>query len=126
MALTKYSGRPFLLAFHYKVPKKGVKTEKKGWNKDDQSFDIVEETNFVDSISKKRLEESSVIIDILNASVVKSRYSDNHNKVYQYYMEKYKNDVEKACTEFFKRNPEKTKEFFSQKTDESYSNYENG
>ena len=87
--------RPFLVITQTGRAARHVKTEKPGWAKDGANWDVTERPIVVDRVSDKMLTEASIIIDLLNTSLVKNRFesSGQPEKVLEYYLGKYSNEV---------------------------------
>ena len=87
--------RPFLVITQTGRAARHVKTEKPGWAKDGANWDVTERPVVVDRVSDKMMTEASIIIDLLNTSLVKNRFqsSGQPEKVLEYYLGKYSNEV---------------------------------
>jgi len=97
--LKNLRNRPFLIVTMVTRPAKGVNTSKKGWHEKPGSVDIFERPYVKDRISDNDIAEASVVIDILNRTVVKNRYEAVPDAVAAaYYLDKYRDQVKKAMT----------------------------
>ena len=89
--------RPFLMVTLVRRPAKGVKTEKAGWADQTGAFESFEQTMLTDRVNAVHLRDANVIIDVMNAKVVKNSLSANTDEqVINYYMEKYRDKVKEA------------------------------
>jgi hypothetical protein len=87
--------RPFLVVTQKGNAAKHVNTAKAGWAKDGANWDVTERPVIVDRVSDKMLTEASIIIDLLNSTLVKNRFqsSGQDTKVLEYYLGKYSQEV---------------------------------
>jgi hypothetical protein len=101
-------GRPFLFVKNLMSPADNVKTEVKSWVNTLDNW-RVDETHFLaDHVSNRAMIESSVIIDILNAKVVKNRHREAQDSegnfvagddiVLEYYLMRYKESVKEGVS----------------------------
>lgn len=75
---TKYlSKRPFLVIDTYHQPAPGVKTHRKGWAEIARNWQRVEHPMLVTRVSAAMLARATVVIDIVNNTLVKNRFSDS-------------------------------------------------
>lgn len=89
--------RPFLVIRSIQRPADGVRTERKDWGNEPRNWAVFEQPSVVDSVTTKIMAEATVIIDVLNAAVVKSRYTDTAvEDVIQHYLTKYRAQVVEA------------------------------
>ena len=68
--------RPFLVINITRRPQAGVKTEMKGWGIKDANWQVMEQRVVVDRVTPKIMETASVIVDVLNKTLVKSHYAN--------------------------------------------------
>jgi hypothetical protein len=88
--------RPFLVIIYHAKPAPSENTSVRGWG-EKAKWEANETANFVDRVSNKMLVEASVIIDIMNAKVVKNRYDRSADQqVMEHYISKYKDKVKEA------------------------------
>ena len=74
MAFSKYDkDRPFLVITQHITPAEGENTSIKDWGKKGKK-NLQEMVAIEDEIKRKHLESATVIIDILQRRIVKSRY----------------------------------------------------
>lgn len=87
--------RPFLVVTQKGNAAKHVNTAKAGWAVEGANWDVTERPVIVDRVSDKMLTEASIIIDLLNSTLVKNRFqsSGQDNKVLEYYLGKYSQEV---------------------------------
>ena len=93
MAFSKYDkDRPFLVITQHITPAEGENTSIKDWGKKGKK-NLQEMVAIEDEIKRKHLESATVIIDILQRRIVKSRYSEDNEEVIKHYLTQYKNQV---------------------------------
>lgn len=93
MAFSKYDkGRPFLLITQHLTPAEGENTSTKDWGKLGKK-NLQEMVSIIDRVKDKHLEEATIIIDILQRRVVKSRFSESNEEVIKHYLTQYKDQV---------------------------------
>lgn len=92
--------RPFLIVNSVQRPVRGAVTTKK--NPPMQRF---EQPTVVDRVTDKHLREAEVIIDILNRTIVKSRFSEvaTGEQVVDSFLEKYAEIVSEGVTVYARR-----------------------
>jgi hypothetical protein len=92
------SKRPFMMVFNTYRPAKGVNTTKAGWaDMNDESWSVFENVNFVDRVKEKDLVRAVVIIDVLEATVVKNSFKDvKADNVMKHYLTKYRAETTEA------------------------------
>lgn len=90
--------RPFLLVTLVRRPAKGVRTEKKGWMEVTGNVDLFEQPVLVDRVNAIHLRNANIIIDVMNATVVKNSMAESNSdeEVVNYYLNKYREHVEQA------------------------------
>jgi len=102
--ITTARNRPKLVITYYNRPSAGELTSTKGWSATGK-FDVKEEALIVSRLKPKHEIQAHVIIDILQARVLKNRFEDQANDtVYQHYIEKYSTDIQTALTKWLKAN----------------------
>ena len=91
--------RPFFLMRQTTSPNAGVNTGVKGWMNSPNSTTTYESISIVDSVSKKHMIDSTLIIDVMNQTIVKSTYGyDDEKSVVFHYLDKYKSQISEAVT----------------------------
>lgn len=90
--------RPFFVIKVINRPARGVRTEVKGWGDITENWAVFEDTSVVDRVSRKLVQEASIIIDIMNKTcVVNNVYPDtSKDTVVQYYTNKYQSQIDEA------------------------------
>lgn len=89
--------RPFLVINTVSRRAEGVKTEKKGWMGVTGNVENFEQPVVVDRVNDTHLRNASVIIDVLNATVVKNRFSEaTDEEIVNHYMNKYRAQLTEA------------------------------
>lgn len=97
--------RPYMIIIVSHKPQKGAQTNQQDWTKD-HNWEVHEMAHFLDYIPKKMMIQAFVIIDILNGKVIKNRPMNDDDKVFEYYMDKYKDKVQEALGRFLLMNPQ--------------------
>ena len=93
MAFSKYDkGRPFLLITQHITPAKGENTSAKNWGKTGKK-NLQEMVSVVDRVKDKHLIEATVIVDVLQRRIVKSRFEESNEEVVKHYLTQYKSQV---------------------------------
>jgi len=109
MSFSKYNKeRPFLVITQHYTPADGEKTSTKDWGKTGKK-NLQEMVSIVDTVKNKHLNEATVIIDILQRRVVKSRFSEPNEEVITHYLTQYKNQVAEGI-QIWMKNQYKDKE----------------
>jgi hypothetical protein len=86
--------RPFLVVELFIGPAAGVRTNKKGWNKNIDNVNITELPSVVNRISDKIMRRATIIIDILQNKIVKNREAGDHDdEVLEFYKQKYSDTI---------------------------------
>jgi hypothetical protein len=90
--------RPFLLVMNTMRPARGANTAKAGWGDENGGqWAVFENINFVDRVRDKDLIKAHVVIDVLEAKVIKSSFKDaGHEEVLKHYLSKYKKETTEA------------------------------
>lgn len=97
------SKRPFMVITNRYTPGPNAQTQKKGWS-DVSGWVINEEMTLVDRITKKHETYATVIIDVMEAKVLRNRFNDMPNDgVLGHFMTKYKDQVQKAVSIWMER-----------------------
>jgi hypothetical protein len=79
-------------------PAQGANTTKAGWaDQNGGQWAVYESINFVDRVKDKDLIRAAVVIDVLEAKVVKSSFKDaGHEELLKHYLSKYKKQTTEA------------------------------
>lgn len=94
---TSLRNRPFLIVRTLERPAKGVKTERKHWAAERSNHAIFEMPSVADRVNHKAMQEATVIIDVMQAKIVKSRFDlETDETVVNHYMTKYKAEIAEA------------------------------
>ncbi len=89
--------RPFLVVNIIYRPQKNVNTSKKGWHEVAGNMSAFEQASLVDRVNDTHIRNATVIIDVMNAKLVKSQHSDTpEQEVVTHYLEKYRSQVTEA------------------------------
>jgi len=90
--------RPFLVVELYYNPGFGMKTHQKDWQKKPDSWKINEYPFIKNRLTDKTLRQASVIIDIVNKKIIKSRFDANTtvDDIYKHYTTKYADEIQQA------------------------------
>lgn len=93
MGFSRYDkGRPFLVITQHITPAEGENTSVKNWGKIGKK-NLQEMVSIEDEIKSKHLTSATVIIDIFQRRIVKSRYSEENEEVVKHYLTQYKSQV---------------------------------
>ena len=96
MTFSRYNkGRPFLVAKFIRMVPKGAATHTTDYGKTGQ-WNIGESITIEDSIKDRHLIESTVIIDILKAKIIKNRLPESDEEVLSYFVKKYNKDIQRG------------------------------
>ena len=91
--------RPFMLITYSRIPLTGVATQAKGWQTNEDAWDVNENMVIADRVNSNDLQRSDVIIDLINNSVVKNRFGDAKDvTVVNGYVERYYGEVKAALS----------------------------
>lgn len=94
---TNLRNRPFLIVRTIERPAQGVKTERKNWAAERSNHAIFELPSVADRVNAKAMREATVIIDVMQARIVKSRFDlETDETVVNHYMTKYKGEIAEA------------------------------
>lgn len=97
--------RPFLVVNSFSVPAQGVATNRKGFMGVTGNMSTFERAIIVDQVNNNHMTSATVIIDILEAKVIKSRYDNDEKNVVDTYMIRFQKEVEQGM-EIWNRNRE--------------------
>ena len=100
-----FKNRPFLVINTIHRPSPSARTERKGWADDKANWSTEEKATVVDRLSTKIRQTATVIIDIKNASVVCSRYSNDHDGLLAHYLSKYGDELKRAIALWNAKQP---------------------
>lgn len=93
MGFSRYDkDRPFLVITQHTTPAKGENTSLKDWGKTGKKI-LQEMVMIVDEVKNKHLVEATIIIDILQRRMVKSRFTEDDSEVLSHYLSQYKKQV---------------------------------
>lgn len=93
MGFSRYNkDRPFLVITQHMSPAKGEDTSIKDWGKTGKK-NLQEMVEIVDTVKDKHMTQATVIIDVLQRKVVKSRYPEENEEVLTHYLTQYKSQV---------------------------------
>ena len=94
MSMLYLRGRPFLVINVIHSAAKGTRTERKGWHLTAENWQSNDAPSIVDRVSKKILENATVIIDLVNNKLIKNRYQDNSSEeILKHFTDKYPNEI---------------------------------
>ncbi len=98
------SKRPFVVITNRYKPSRGARTEQKGWA-DRDGWEVHEEMTVVDRIHNKHLTYATVIIDVLEAKLVRNGMKANatNDEVLNHFMNKYKPQISEAISIWMER-----------------------
>ena len=89
--------RPFLIIDLYNIAADHVKSHIKGWTEDPKNWISRENPYVVDRINDKHRKQASVIIDLLNETLIKNRFSGTPGEeVIAHYRTKYASQIAEA------------------------------
>lgn len=87
-------------------PNSHVRTNRAGWHEQPNAWNVAERVSIVDGTLKQRvLAEASVIIDLVDSSVLKNRGSDDDKAIAAHYLEKYQEEVQQALLLWSLKDP---------------------
>ena len=90
------SKRPFVVITNRYTPAPGAQTQKKGWA-DTAGWVVNEEMTVVDRITNKHEMYATVIIDVMEAKVLRNRFQDmTSDQILGHFMNKYKAQIQEA------------------------------
>lgn len=89
-------GRPFLVVNTVWRPAKGVRTETAGWTKTDGNMQAFEQPLVVDQVTPKILRNATVIVDVLQSTIVKCRYEGDPSEIVRHYVTAYADQIQEA------------------------------
>jgi hypothetical protein len=96
--------RPIMVIKYIKRPAKGQNTSVKGWGETGQ-WDVEEDVVITTRLKTKQEIEAHVVIDILQARVIRNRFDDtNTETIYKHFMEKYNEKVQRALSTWLREN----------------------
>lgn len=89
--------RPFLVINTVRRPSSKARTNKAGWAEDETNWEVFEQPVLVDRVNAVHMRDATVIIDVMKAEVVKTRFADNSpEEVVNYYLNKYREQISEA------------------------------
>jgi hypothetical protein len=92
------SKRPFMLVYNSYRPAQGANTAKPGWaDLNGGQWSVYESINFVDRVKEKDLIRAVVVIDVMEATVVKNGFPDiKADDLMKHYLSKYRKETTEA------------------------------
>jgi hypothetical protein len=92
------SKRPFMIVLNTYRPAKGANTTKPGWaDLNGGQWSVYESINFVDRVREKDITRAVVIVDILEAKLVKNSFQDiKADELLKHYLTKYRAETTEA------------------------------
>lgn len=97
--------RPFMVVTHIQRPAKGVNTSKAGWSNADTEWDVSENMVIVDRVKTNQMNMASVILDLLEGTVVKNRFGDRNTEVFKAYFGRYQQEIIEALKTWGLKDP---------------------
>lgn len=121
MVFSKYNkGRPFLSITQHVTPAKGENTSIKNWGKKGKKI-LQETVSIIMTVKNKHLLEATVIIDILQRRIIKSRFEEPNEEVVTHYLSQYKKEIAEGIQVWMNQqysNKEEAEEFMKKLDDE--------
>ena len=98
------SKRPFLIVTNHYVPAPGARTQQKDWT-EKSGWQTKEEVQVVDAVKDKHLSTATVIIDVMEAKLIKNGFSSNSSsdEIVHHFMTKYKDQVSESINIWMER-----------------------
>ena len=97
MNLRYHKNRPFLVVNTVHRPAPGVRTERSGWGKEAGAWNSLESVSVLDRVSDRTRRSATVIIDLLQKTLVHNRYADSPAiDVMKHYLDKYAEQANEA------------------------------
>lgn len=98
---------PFMLVNYIKRPAPGQNTSVKNWREVGE-WAVEETVTFVEELKERYILESHVVIDVLGGTVRYCSFPDgNRDEIFQHFIEKYREDVQKAISVWAKRQADR-------------------
>jgi hypothetical protein len=91
-------GRPFLIVTTSYRPGAGRATTVKNWGKEPSAWTMDEIPLLTDHISNKTMASATVIIDVVNAKMIKNRYDTEDDQVMAHYLSKFREQTKQALS----------------------------
>ena len=96
----------YLLIEHIYRPNPVARTNKPGWHLKENAWNISERVKIVDgSLKSNQLRDPTVIIDLINNSVLKNRSDDTNETLLPFYLDKYKEDIKYSLMAWSAKDP---------------------
>lgn len=91
----------FLVAYYYMKPQMRVKTQIKGWTKNENNFRYDEQVTITKALKNRDIETSKIILDLKNKKVVKNSWgnSKTFDELFKYYLDNYPQYTASIMTE---------------------------
>lgn len=87
-------------------PNSHVRTNRAGWHEQPNAWNVAERVSIVDGTLKQRvLAEASVVIDLVDSSVLKNRGGDDAKALSAHYLGKYQEEVQQALLLWSLKDP---------------------
>lgn len=103
------------------TPNNHVTTSRKGWHLIEDAWNVSEKADFFKGTLKINVMSSaSVIIDLVDNTVIKCRHPGDNNEIKNHYLEQYQNQIKQALMYWAVESPEhlqKLKEMTHVETD---------
>jgi FKBP-type peptidyl-prolyl cis-trans isomerase (trigger factor) len=92
------SKRPFMVVMNSYRPAKGAQTSVPGWaDLNGGQWNVFESIQFVDRVRDKDIARAAIIIDVLEAKIVKNMFRETtHDDLLKHYLSKYKKETTEA------------------------------
>jgi hypothetical protein len=91
-----------LVAFYVMKPRRGVRTEQPGWNKDPKNIQFDERVEFTKGLSGKDQQYAGVVLNLNKKTVVQNRYDTEQkdfDSLFKYFLEGYPKEVATVMAE---------------------------
>lgn len=91
-----------LLAFYLAKPRRGVRTNQAGWNKNPENIQYDERVEFTKGLSTKDQQYAGVILNLAKKTVVQNRFNPqqrNFDEMFKYFLEAYPKEVATVMAE---------------------------
>lgn len=91
-----------LLAFYMAKPRRGVRTEQAGWNKNPDNVQYDERVEFTKGLNGKDQQYAGVVLNLAKKIVVQNRFDPqqrNFDDMFKYFLEAYPKEVATVMAE---------------------------
>lgn len=96
----------YMMITHVMKPIKGAASHKKSVAENPDNWETTENMIISDSVPRKKLYEASVVLDLLNAKVLKNRFELDDSQLFREYVDRYRTDIGEALREWALQSPE--------------------